>query len=333
MSHISFSDPGYFILLPLALPAVAACWYFGLRRYLTGRKKYGEAKLVDRYTRKPKLVSQVARLIVMLLVAALMVVALAGPQTPAQPIKVQSGSLQVMAVMDVTRSMGAEDYTNAMPQTWKLKFFDAHGTRLDEAKYVLESHIMPAVENNQLGLVTYQGAGFPAGDLTSDFGYLDYVLDNWVQIGDAPYGTTQNNIKISNIAAGLETAVKEFKQFGSAKAQKVIVLFSDGDNDADQASMQKVRARACCDAHQACDHRSWWHTRAHPGLQLRRAVSPGYYKYSDGTMPTTGIDEGNLVSLAQATNGTYIHLNPNHLPKHQLAKHAVVGIKDRDHSP
>ncbi len=306
MSRIGFTDPHFFFLLVLALPVVAALWYLALQRYQAGRRKYGEERLVDRFSARVRLVPEVLALAGWLVAVTLIVTATAGPYLPDAPQRVSAGSIQAIAVFDVGKSMAAEDYRNSLPKDWKYRFFEAHGTRLDEAKYVVASDIMPAIDNNELGLVTYEGSGFPLADLSSDFSYESYVLDNWVTLGNAPSGD-------DNPAAGLQVAIDEFKRYGNPGTDKVIVFFSDGDNSSDPAAMAHVEQEIVA-----------MHIRM-VVIGLGGAPVPvpvydqngqfsGYYTDSKGTTPLTGIEEGNLQALAAATGGQYVHLNPAHLP-------------------
>lgn len=305
MFNVGFSHAGFLLALPPALLAVAAFWYLSVWSFRKARQAYGEARLVDRYTKRVTIFSRLPSLVAWLAIIALILISAAGPTLPKSPQHVNSGSLQVMAVFDVSKSMEAQDYADAVKYDSGLRFFGPHGTRLDEAKNVLSNSIMPSLGNNELGLVTYKGDGFPLADLTNDMGYISYVLQNWLVTGNAPGGGT-------DMGSGLKVAIDEFKRYGNANTQKVIVLFSDGGNDGDPALMaqdiQEINAM---------------HIRL---IVIGMGGNPipiatydkdgqfaGYYQL-DGATALTGIEPANLTTLADATGGRYIHLDPRSLP-------------------
>jgi len=301
MHNIMFADAGFLLLLIVALPLTAALWLFAYRSFLKARARYGESRLVDRYSKRLSLRTHAAGLIGWLLVVALVALAAAGPYTPAAPQHVSAGSLQVVTVMDVSRSMGATDYANSSAAS-SQQFFGAQGTRLGEAENVLENDIMPSIINNQLALITYQGTGYPLVDLTNDFGYVSWVVQNWLSIGEAPAGA-------ANMGSGLLAAVKEFQRYGNPHTAKVIVLFSDGE-DADQSTLVQAEQEIAA-----------MHIKLVViGLGGNRPVPVpaynssgqfiGYYQYSNGQIALTAQNTSLLQSVASATGGSYINMQP-----------------------
>jgi len=325
MFKLGFSNPGFLLAVPVALLAVAVLWYLSVWSYRKARQAYGEPRLVDRYTRRVSIFSQVPSLVGWLVLLALILISAAGPTLPKTPHRVNAGSLQVMAVFDVSKSMEAQDYADAVKYDSGLRFFGPHGTRLDEAKNVLTNSIMPSLTNNELGLVTYKGGGFPLADPTDDFGYINYVLQNWLVAGNAPGGG-------SDMGSGLKVAIDEFKRYGSPNSEKVIVLFSDGGNDGDPALMA-----------QDIQEMNALHIRliviGMGGQPIPVATYDkdgqfaGYYQI-DGVTALTGIDEHYLTELANAAHGQYIHLDPRSLPNinwpSALAGASKIEIKNTD---
>lgn len=303
MINMGFTHEGNLLLLALALPAVSVLWYATFHLHQRMRKQYAEPSLLARYSRTPHMVAQLPSLAVWLTATACLVIASAMPVIASAPHKVQAGSLDVVVAFDVSQSMGAEDYKNTIPDEYRTAFFGAHGSRLDEAKYVVASQIMPAIENNRLGFVTYKGDGFAQADLTDDFSALRFVLDNWVTIGNAPGGG-------SDYARGMQEAIDAFHRDGSKNTAKVIVLFSDGGFTGDEQMLAKVE-QELKDEH------------IHLvvlGLGLAEPVPIPQYdadgKFSgyvevNGKKATTEIDEGPLRALISATGGKYVRLTPH----------------------
>jgi len=141
----------------------------------------------------------------MLLAATLIIVALAGPYQNDKPVTVPEGPVQACFVVDVSRSMGAEDYRNHMPADAGVKpdLDSPWGSRLQMSKYQI-AKILDAIPGNQACLVTYTEQGFGQAVLGNDFSALRFVLEHWVDIGTAPGDG-------SNYAHGIDMALDIFK--------------------------------------------------------------------------------------------------------------------------
>lgn len=324
MSGLHFAHPNYFFLLGLAVPIAATLWYVGFRLRQKSRERYGEGELVNRYTKKPQLLWELVALGAWLCALALLVVAAAGPLKSDTPQKARTGSLQIVVVMDVSWSMAAEDYRNSIPTkdgAPGTAVIGPWGSRLDMSKYVVEHRIMPAVQGNQVGVVTYMGNGFSQADLTDDFLALRFVFDHWIKVGSAPGGG-------SDMAEGLSEALATFKRDEDTSKEKVIVLFSDGGFTGSQDSLAKV-------SHELVQQ----HVRlVIVGLGTSQAVPiPVYqgnqlagYRQKDGKIVTSAFEEASLSFLAQATGAEFVRLNDANSLNIQWAN-TLAGSKAEPH--
>lgn len=175
----------------------------------------------------------------LLVAVTMLIVATAQPYQNDKPIAVPEGPVQAVFVVDVSRSMAAEDYRHNMPtDAGPVPDLNSPwGNRLQMAKYQM-GKIMDAIAGNEVGLVTYTGQGFAQGVLSKDFAALRFVLKHWVDIGTAPGDG-------SNYAKGIEMALDLLKQAdnsGKGK-QQVIVLLTDGGYTGDQAGIAKTVER------------------------------------------------------------------------------------------
>lgn len=307
MLELHFLRPILFLALLVLLPLASMLWYVGFQLRRKARKAYGEERLVNRFSQPLRLASEVGVLAAWLVTLVALVVAAAGPVVPDAPQHIQEGSLQVVVVTDVSRSMAAEDYRNLMPPKKGVAaplVPGPYGTRLDMIKHVIKTQIMPAIAGNQIGISTYCGNGFDQADLTTDFEAVRWVMDNWMKIGAAPGGG-------SDYAEGLKEALRIFDLTPDAKKQKVIVLFSDGGFTGDRNELAKVISEI--------QKRSIRVIIVGVGGNAPLPI-PMYnettgqltgYLQKNGQVVTTAIDEASLNALASQMGASYIRLDPN----------------------
>lgn len=237
MESIHLARPDVLMWLLAVVPATIAFWFFGFRMRKAARDRFGEERLVNRNTPALTLRSELLVLAGWLSVVGLLVFAAAGPVAPAAPTTAKSGTLQVIAVTDVSQSMRAEDYRSAMPPKNGLSpemVPGPYGTRLDMVKIVIQKEVLPAVQGNEFEIVCYMGNSVAFPDFpTDDFQTLKWIFDNWVRIGNAPGGG-------SDYVEGLKEAVASFKRSPNQNMERVVVLFSDGGYTGSQEELQKV---------------------------------------------------------------------------------------------
>jgi Ca-activated chloride channel family protein len=191
----------------LALPFVIGAIVWGLRRREAILREFGRMDLLAQFSRFPFNRRILYQRFSIVLCFALLIAASARPLlsgNSGNSGRIKKGTLDVVAVLDVSKSMAAEDCGPGV-------------SRLERAKDVLLG-CFPELTQNRLGIVTFAGEGFPQAELTDDFGALGFVLKNWVRVDSAP---SQG----SNVGKGLSEAVHLFQK-GDKK--KIILLFSDG---------------------------------------------------------------------------------------------------------
>jgi len=188
----------------LALPFVVGAIAWGLYRRKAILREFGRIDLLTQFSRfsfNRKILYQGLPTV---LCFALLVTATARPLLSGNSEQIKEGTLDVVAVLDVSKSMAAED---CGPEV----------SRIERAKDVLLG-CFPELVGNRLGIVTFAGNSFPQAELTDDFQALRFVLKNWVTVDSAP---SQG----SNITKALSEAVHLFEK-GDKK--KIILFFSDG---------------------------------------------------------------------------------------------------------
>ncbi len=305
MFDLEFLRPHYLNWLYILIPAIVALWYAGFLLRKRARKAYGEEQLVNRYTKPLTLAGELVLVAAWVVAASLLVVSAAGPVTSALPSNVKAGTLQVIAVVDVSKSMAAEDYRSVMPSKngYSPEMVPGpYGTRLDYVKHVLQRQVMPSIAGNQLGIVTYSGNGFEQVPLTDDWTSTRWVMDNWMNIGNAPGGG-------SDYAEGLSMALDMFERDHIAGRQKVILLFTDGGFTGDQAQLAEALARAQKMGVRLIIVGIGSTTAAPIPIYSDKGQLTGYME-KDGKPVVTSVDDSALQALRGQSGGEYVLLDP-----------------------
>jgi len=196
-----------------ALPLLFAFFVWSLSRKRAILKEFGSLDLISQFSRLRLNQKIPYQALPIFLSFALLIAITARPLLYVNAKRVKKGSLDVVTVIDVSKSMMAEDCGPNM-------------SRIQMAKDTLLG-LMPDLAGNRLGIVTFAGKSFPQAELTTDFQALRFVLKNWVTPDSAPsYG--------SNIVRALSEAVDLFE---NDERKKIILLYSDGGH-APQENME-----------------------------------------------------------------------------------------------
>jgi Ca-activated chloride channel family protein len=144
------------------------------------------------------------------LALAFFIVALARPQLGRVTTRVQATGVDIMLVLDVSRSMLAEDFTIG----------NRRANRIDAVKLVTQQFIRER-PNDRIGLVAFAGRPYLVSPLTLDHDWLIRNLER-LRIGLVEDGTA--------IGSAIASAANRLKD-KEAKT-KLIVMLTDGDNNA-----------------------------------------------------------------------------------------------------
>ena len=152
-------------------------------------------------------------------------IALARPQLGEGETKVSASGIDIVIAVDLSRSMEAEDFT------------DARGNRINRlalAKDTVRKFILKR-PGDRIGLIAFAGRAYVAGPLTLDHEFLLTNLDR-LGFGGIEEGTA--------IGSGIIASVNRLRDLQSKS--KIIILLTDGVNNAG-----KVPPLTAADAAQA----------------------------------------------------------------------------------
>lgn len=214
-----WNSPEFMLLLTL-IPLIAWYKYFISDRAKKGGISYPLAAVVAGSKKsirsRLRFVPDFIRLIVLLL----LVFALMQPQYGFESETVTRQGIDIMIALDVSGSMAAEDFKP---------------NRIKAAQKITEDFII-SITDHRVGLVIFAGVALTQCPLTIDYGVLTELLRN----------TSLGMMKRDGTAIGdaIINAVYKFNSDNKEKRDKVIILLSDGENNAgvDPLTAAKVAA-------------------------------------------------------------------------------------------
>ena len=210
------------------------------------------------------------------LALALFIIALARPHLGRVTTRVQATGVDIMLVLDVSRSMLAEDFTIG----------NSRANRIDAVKIVTEQFIRQR-PNDRIGIVAFAGRPYLVSPLTLDHDWLIRNLER-LRIGLVEDGTA--------IGSAIASAANRLKD-KEAKT-KLIVLLTDGDNNAG-----KVQPLTAAEAAKALGIRIYTigaGTEGEAPFPLQNAFGRTVYRNV-----LVKFDEKTLGEIATITSGQY----------------------------
>lgn len=202
MSDVTFANPELLLLL-LIIPGLAVWYYYRLQkkesnlRYSTLQPfSVVKQSIRERLRHLPFVLRMMA--------LALVIIALARPQSTEKGEKIHSEGIDIVLVLDISGSMLAEDF---------------QPNRIEAAKSVAQEFISGRT-NDRIGLVIFSGESFTQCPLTVDYDVLKSLIRP-LKSGMIEDGTA--------IGLGLATAVNRLRE--SKAKSKVIILLTDGVNN------------------------------------------------------------------------------------------------------
>lgn len=200
-----FANPEYLFLLILV--PLAGLYLFARRRQLGGRLHFSSLRYIRQAPGSLRAVLSRYLPLLRLAALALLIVALARPQSGSRQEEILTEGIDIMLAVDVSGSMLAEDFKP--------------NNRLGAAKAVAKEFV-EGRRNDPIGLVVFAGEAFSQCPLTLDY---DVLLDI---LGDTRIAPREwDGTAIGN---GLATAVARLRD--SQAESKVVILLTDGENNA-----------------------------------------------------------------------------------------------------
>ena len=271
-----FGDWRYLWAL-LAVPVLASLLAIDFHRRVRTLQRLGDLPLLKRLSRSVSLEKRIIKAVLLVVASIFLVLALARPQWGVKTEEVTRRGIDVMLVVDVSRSMLAEDIKPS-------RLMQARGAILQ---------LLDMMHGDRVGLVAFAGTAYVACPLTLDYGAAAMFVDV-LDVDLLP-------IQGTAIAEALRTAVKAFPEKNGR--HQVILLITDGeDHEGDvQGAVQEASDRGI-----VIDTIGVGDPSGVPiPLRNARGEVTGYKEDDDHRKVTSRLDEGTLESIAVATHGKY----------------------------
>jgi Ca-activated chloride channel family protein len=208
-------------------------------------------------------------------IIALLIIALARPQTSNEKVEQWTEGIDIMLVIDISRSMTIQDFKP---------------NRLEAAKQVAKEFIAGRFQD-RIGIVIFSGDAYSLAPLTTDYKLLNSYIDE----------ISFDKIEASGTAIGSALAVATNRMRESDSKSKVVILLSDGDNTA--GNLDPITA---ADISHAYDIKIYT-----IGIGKDGKVPTGKNVFGQTVYSENTLDETTLRKIAQIGEGQYYRASDN----------------------
>ena len=239
--------------------------------------RIGDPVLVEQLSGGASRRMRLVRLLLWFVGVALIIIALARPQWGSEIEIVEQHGVQLMVVLDVSRSMLSQD---------------VKPTRLDRAKLEI-SDLISRLRGDTVGIVLFSGASFIQFPLTADYATARTYLNS-----ASPRAITRQGTVIGE---AIMTAMGGFND--QRVSQKVIIIMTDGENhegDPFEAAQQAAEEGAVIYTV------GFGSPEGSPvAVYDEQGEVIGYRQDAEGNPVVSRLDEGALQRIAETGGGRY----------------------------
>ncbi len=216
-------------------------------------------------------------------------------------VKVRESARDILFLLDVSASMGAEDlYPN----------------RMEKAKDMIRD-IISGLDGEHVGMVVFTSIPSVKCVLTLDYNYFKQVLDN-VRINDNDYAGTK-------FSPALKEIIDRQFDFSENKYKDLIIITDGGDTDLEglKGEDKKAFANSIYDiAEQGFDEKR---IRIHTvGLGTRAGSIVLGVKDSNGNPVRSSLNEEFLKNISQKAKGIYVSVEDSHVDMKEIFRKNIA---------
>lgn len=293
-------DPQWLYAMAL-IPLFAAVAWRGVNAAHKAMERFMSSKTVARLVPGGIRIARKTRIAILAVALAMCVIALSRPQYGVKPVTITKAGIDVMILLDTSRSMAARDI---------------RPSRLERARIEL-TRILAALDGNRMGLAAFAGESFVECPLTTDIATLRLFLDS--------LDTSAVPVPGTAIGKAIRTSVKAF---ATSKAKtKAAILVTDGENlegGLDEALEEAVKAGIVIFTVGIGSE------GGAPAPEVDdKGVITGYKTDAGGGTVITRLNSATLRKIAEATGGAYFSTEGESLDLDGLVK-TLKGLEKTD---
>ena len=266
------------LLLLLGIPFLLMALWLSRRRWEQARARLGDAPLVRRLLRDTSDTKSLLRTTLFLVAVLFLTVALARPQTGGKSTLVKREGIDILFVLDLSKSMLAKDI---------------RPSRLQRAKLELNS-LMDELRGDRVGLIGFAGMAYVQSPLTTDYAAARLFLKS-MSSADVPVQGTA-------IGSALKLAHSMLTETEGVAKSRLVVLLTDGEDHGKELTEALALLKKDGIAVYAVGIGS------QSGEPIPEEDGTGYKKAKDGKTVMSRINESLLADAARATGGRYVNL-------------------------
>lgn len=270
MAHFQYIE---FLFLLLLIPVLIGLYFYVVAKKKATARKIGDPALVQQLTAGYSASSFLAKFVLVSVGFGLLVLGLANLRSAASEQKISRNGIDVMLVLDVSKSMLAQDIKPS---------------RLERAKQVM-SRLVDKLSDDRIGIVIFAGKAYLQMPLTADLPAAKMYLSS----ANPESVPTQGTV----IGDALRTANASFN--AKEKKYKAVILISDGE-DHDEAAEKVAEQMA---ASGVIIHTIGIGSPA--GAPLVEETTGEFKKDNEGNTVISRLNEASLQRIAAKTSGQY----------------------------
>ncbi|MCX7827417.1 MAG: VWA domain-containing protein, partial [Verrucomicrobiae bacterium] len=297
---MTFGHPTSFWLLAL-VPALALFLIWAFRARRRALEQFAASPLADKLADSVRPVARRWKAALLVLTVLFAVLALTQPRWGFEWREVKYRGVDVMVLLDVSKSMLTED---------------VRPNRLTQAKYAVQD-LLEHLRGDRIGLVAFAGTAFVQCPLTVDYEAFRLTLKD-ADPRIIPRGGTA-------IGAAIRTALKAFEA-GEGR-DRAIVLITDGEQTegdalaaAEEAAKDGVKIYAIGVG-----------TAEGELIPVREDGKPmEFLKDKDGAVVKSRLDEETLKQLALKTGGIYVRSAPGDFGIETIYRKGIAQLQGKE---
>ena len=280
---MSFEDPVWLRITPILVLLFGGILAYGFRQRDALLGRFAASRLLDQLTEKASLTRAWIKAGCILLAVLAIGIAHARPQLGVEWSERKARGMDIVFILDSSKSMLATDL---------------RPTRLDRAKLAIID-LVERLEGDRIGLIAFAGQAFLQTPPTLDYSAFRESLD-----AIDPSIMTSGGSDLGN---AIDEATKAFP---SQNNVKVVVLLTDGEDLSGNAASAATRARE--DGIQVFTIGIGTPEGEYLRIRNEQGIEE-FVRDSSGQPVLSKLDEDTLLAIAEATGGIYSRLSSDSL--------------------